>query len=103
MPLSGLIVPDGGTGILMSSGLPGTSLDGKSGMWMRFALLLYDAGMISMISSRGNSRLGMSCAEHAIRYPYNTRSTDSCAMISKSFCSRSSSRMQGSRRTARSW
>lgn len=40
MPLSGLIVPDGGTGILISSGLPGTSFDCRSGMWMRLALLL---------------------------------------------------------------
>jgi len=45
----------------------------------------------------------MSVALHAIRYPYRTRSTLSCAMINRSFCSRSSSRMMGSRRTARSW
>lgn len=45
----------------------------------------------------------MSVALHAIRYPYRTRSTLSCAMINRSFCSRSSSRMIGSRRTARSW
>lgn len=39
-PLTGLMAPDGGTGILMSSGLPGTSREGRSGMWILFALLL---------------------------------------------------------------
>lgn len=32
MPLKGETVPLGGIGILMSSGLPGTMLSGKSGM-----------------------------------------------------------------------
>lgn len=59
--------------------------------------------LTSIISSRGNSSPGMSVALHAIRYPYNTRSTLSWATIRRSFCSRSSSRMIGSSRTARSW
>lgn len=33
-------VPEGGTGILRSSGLPGTILSGSLGMWIRFATLL---------------------------------------------------------------
>lgn len=62
-----------------------------------------DVKLASMISFRGNDRNGISAALHAIRYPYRTRSTLSWAIISRSFCSRSSSRMIGSRRTARSW
>ena len=56
-----------------------------------------------MISFLGNWRLGISVALHAIRYPYSTLRTLSCAMMSKSFCSLSSSRMTGSSLTARSW
>ena len=66
-PENGDIVPLGGTGILMSSGLSGTSRSATPSMCMRFAELLYDAGMISMISSRGNSSEGMSVALHAMR------------------------------------
>jgi hypothetical protein len=66
-PLNGVTAPLGGTGILMSSGLLGTSFCGRPSIWMRLAELLYEAGMISMISSRGNCKLGMSVAEHAIR------------------------------------
>jgi hypothetical protein len=66
-PLKGVTIPLGGTGILMSSGLLGTSFCGRSLICIRLALLLYEAGMISMISSRGNCRLGMSVAEQAIR------------------------------------
>jgi hypothetical protein len=40
MPDSGLTAPLGGTGILISSGLPGTIDSGKSGILMRFATLL---------------------------------------------------------------
>lgn len=93
-PLKGVTMPLGGTGILMSSGLLGTSFCDRPSIWIRLAAkrrvqvsivsqtlhkrgwvmpfihvpeLLYDAGMISMISSRGNCRLGMSVAEQAIR------------------------------------
>lgn len=59
--------------------------------------------LTSRISSRGNKRNGMSAALQAIRYPYSTRKTLSCAIIRRSFCSRSSSRIMGSRRTATSW
>lgn len=58
--------------------------------------------LTSIISLRGNDKNGMSVELQAIRYPYNTLNTLSCAMISRSFCSRSSSRMIGSRRTATS-
>jgi len=44
--IMGETVPEGGTGILRSSGLPGTMLSGRLGMWIRFATLLYDDGMI---------------------------------------------------------
>lgn len=67
MPENGETVPLGGTGILMSSGLSGTMRSGSPSMCIRFAELLYDAGMISMISSRGNSNDGMSVALHAMR------------------------------------
>lgn len=56
-----------------------------------------------MISFRGKERRGMSVALQAMRYPYNTRSTLSWAIIRRSSCSRSSSRMIGSSRTAKSW
>ena len=59
--------------------------------------------LTSMISFRAKFKNGISCVEQAIRYPYSTLSTDSCAIISKSFLSRSSSRIIGSKRTARSW
>ena len=39
-PGKGLTVPLGGTGILMSSGLPGTMLSGRLGILMRLATLL---------------------------------------------------------------
>lgn len=69
MPEKGLTVPLGGTGILISSGLSGIMRSGSPSIRIRFAELLYDAGMISMISFRGNSSEGMSVALHAIRYP----------------------------------
>lgn len=56
-----------------------------------------------MISFRGKERRGISVAWQAIRYPYSTRSTLSCAIIKRSSCSRSNSSMIGSSRTARSW
>ena len=40
MPDNGLTAPEGGTGILMSSGLPGTIDSGRLGILMRFATLL---------------------------------------------------------------
>jgi hypothetical protein len=45
-PEKGLTVPEGGTGICMSSGLPGTRFSGRLGILMRFATLLYEEGMI---------------------------------------------------------
>lgn len=72
-------------------------------MWMRFASFWYAAGIISMISSRGNFSLGMSLVLQCIKYEYKTRRTLSWAMMSRSFCSRSSSKMIGSSLTARSW
>jgi hypothetical protein len=39
-PLNGVTAPLGGTGILMSSGLLGTSFCGRPSMWMRLAELL---------------------------------------------------------------
>ena len=56
-----------------------------------------------MISFLGNDKKGISAALHAIRYPYNTLRTLSWAMMRRSFCSRSSSRIIGSSLTARSW
>lgn len=83
IPLNGVPCPEGGAGICMSCGLGGMIFAGRSGMWIRFARLLYDAGTIcycgqfgmimsreeltSMISSRRNSRPGMSVALHAKR------------------------------------
>lgn len=61
------------------------------------------AKFTSIISFLGKDRSGMSAALQAIRYPYKTRSTLSWAMINRSFCSLSSSRMIGSSRTATSW
>lgn len=83
--------------VLLIGGVPSRTCSDRPGMWMRFAIFWYDAGMIcrmlisnsergascfgmlvtSMISSLGNSRLGMSAALQAMRYPYSTRSTDS--------------------------
>jgi len=40
MPDNGLTAPEGATGILMSSGLPGTIDSGRLGILMRFATLL---------------------------------------------------------------
>lgn len=40
----GLTTPDCGTGICMSWGLLGIMLEGRSEMWIRLALLLYEAG-----------------------------------------------------------
>lgn len=45
-PENGVICPEGGTGISRSSGLGGTSFFGTSGMKIRLASLLYEAGMI---------------------------------------------------------
>lgn len=70
IPGIGLRVPLGGmlgTGIRMSSGEPGIILGSRPGMWILFASFWYAAGMISMISSRGNLSLGMSMALQCIR------------------------------------
>lgn len=40
IPLNGLAVPLGGTGMLKPSGLAGTIFSGRPSIWMRFAELL---------------------------------------------------------------
>lgn len=84
MPGNGVMAPDGGAGWLRPSGLEGIMRAGRPGMWMRFASLLYDAGMIcetsqhcsllqvqgqlaSMISSLGKWSFGISVALQAMR------------------------------------
>lgn len=56
----------------------------------------------SVISSLGNDKNGISAALHAIKYPYSTLNTLSCAMINRSLLSLSSSKIIGSNFTARS-
>ncbi len=45
-PLSGLTTPLGGAAISMSAGLPGTRWRGSPCIWMRLAILWYEAGII---------------------------------------------------------